>query len=70
MESQSFFEQTNKEWLSTAEAADYLGVPVGSLRNLTSNGKVPYYKVPGTRLNRYLRTELRELLLRERRGGQ
>lgn len=70
MQAQSFFELSDKEWLSTAEAADYLGIPIGSLRNLTSNGKLPYYKVPGTRLNRYLRTELRELLLRERRGGK
>ena len=58
-----------KEWLNTGEAAAYLGIPVGTLRNLTSNGQIPYYKVPGTRLNRYSVTELRDLLFKNKRGG-
>lgn len=49
------------EWLTTKEAADYLKIPVGSLRNMTSNGQVPYFKL-GNR-NRYSLTELRKLLL-------
>lgn len=57
------------EWLTTKEAAEFLKIPVGSLRNLTSNGKVPYYKLTGTRLNRYLRSELQGLLLSGFRGG-
>jgi excisionase family DNA binding protein len=55
------------EWLTTKQAADYLGVPVGTLRNMTSNGKVPYYKFG--RLNRYRLSELRRLLLTRKRGG-
>jgi len=59
---------TSKEWLTSEEASEYLGIPVESLRNMTSNGKIPYYKVPGTRSNRYRQAELRELLLQSRKG--
>lgn len=55
-----------REWMSTPEAAEYLGLTVGSLRNMTSNGQVPYYKL-GKR-NRYLAVELRQLLLSQKRG--
>lgn len=60
---------TIQEWLTTDEAAEYLRVSIGSLRNMTSNGKIPFYKIPGTRLNRYRLADLRELLLSEKRGG-
>lgn len=52
------------EWLTTQEAADYLKIPVGSVRNMTSNGQIPYHKL-GNR-NRYSLTELRKLLLGQR----
>lgn len=55
------------EWLTTEEAAAYLRLSVGALRNLTSNGKVPYYKFD--RRNRYRIDDLRELLSANRRGG-
>lgn len=61
---ESLFE---KEWITTAEAAAYLGLTVGVLRNMTSNGQVPYYKL-GNR-NRYRVVDLRALLLAQRRGG-
>lgn len=54
-------------WVSTSEAAAYLGIPVGSLRNLTSNGKIPYCKLG--RLNRYLLSDLDRVLLENRQGG-
>lgn len=54
------------KWFTTEEAADYLRISVGSLRNLSSNGKIPFYKLQ--RRNRYLESDLRELLLREKRG--
>lgn len=57
---------TTKEWLTSEEAADYLSISVGTLRNLTSNGKIPYYKFG--KLNRYLQTDLRRLLLSQKRG--
>ena len=56
------------EWLNTDEAAKYLKVSVGSLRNLTSSGKIPYYKFE--RRNRYRLKDLRDLLLSKKRGGQ
>jgi excisionase family DNA binding protein len=56
-----------KEILNTKEAADFLGVSAASLLNLSSNGKIPFYKFQ--RRNRYLRSELLQLLLAERRGG-
>jgi excisionase family DNA binding protein len=55
------------EWMDTKEAAHYLRISPYQLRNLTSNGRVPYYKFG--RSNRYLRKELRELLLGITKGG-
>ena len=55
------------EWMTTEEAAAYLRLPIGSLRNLTSNGFVPYYKLGGR--NRYRLDDLRNLLLLQKRGG-
>ena len=55
------------EWLTTEQAAYYLQVSVPTLRNDSSNGKVPYYKY-GKR-NRYRLSELRQLLLSNKRGG-
>lgn len=51
----------NPECLNTEQAAAYLGISSASLRNMTSNGKVPFYKLG--RRNRYRLPELRELLL-------
>jgi excisionase family DNA binding protein len=56
-----------REWLTTEQAADYLGLSVGALLNMTSNGQVPYCKLG--RRNRYLVVELRQLLLSQKRGG-
>lgn len=57
---------TTQEWMTTEEAAEYLRVSVGALRNMTSNGLVPFHKL-GDR-NRYRFDELRELLLSQKRG--
>lgn len=54
-------------WLNTNEAAEYLRISVGTLRNETSNGNVPYYKFG--RRNRYRKLDLRNLLLQNRKGG-
>ena len=62
-----FDNRIDREWLSTEEAAAYLRLSVGSLRNLTSNGEVPHYKL-GYR-NRYRLDELRNLLLSNKKGG-
>jgi excisionase family DNA binding protein len=58
---------TTREWLTSEQAADYLGLSVGALRNMTSNGQIPYHKLG--RRNRYLRVELRQLLLSQKRGA-
>jgi excisionase family DNA binding protein len=55
-----------KEWLTSQEAADYLGISTASLMNFTSNGRVPFYKFG--RSNRYLVSELRELLMSHPQG--
>ncbi len=55
-----------KEWLTSDEAATYLGVSTAHLMNLTSSGKVPYYKFG--RSNRYLLSELRDLLMSHPKG--
>lgn len=56
-----------KRWMTTTQAAEYLGTTSGHLRNLTSNGKVIYYKFG--RLNRYLKEDLDNLILENKRGG-
>jgi excisionase family DNA binding protein len=57
----------DNEWLNTEQAAKFLGIPVASLRNMTSNGRVRYYKL-GCR-NRYRLLDLHGLLLSEKRGS-
>ena len=54
------------EWLTSPEAASYMGISVSRLFNLASQGKIPHYKFG--RSNRYLKEELRELLLSQPRG--
>lgn len=57
----------SKEWLTSKEAAEYLGISEGTLRNLTSNGHIPYYKF--RRLNRYKSSELNLLVIKNREEG-
>jgi excisionase family DNA binding protein len=59
-------ERDRSEWLTTEEAATVLRVSVGSLRNMTSNGRISAYKLG--RRNRYLRKELDELLFSSKEG--
>ena len=56
-----------EEWMTTKEAAEFLRIKCASLLNLSSNGKIPYYKFQ--RRNRYLKSDLSQLLLSNRRGG-
>lgn len=58
--------QTVLNFLTTRQAAAFLGVSQGRLRNLTSMGLVPYYKL--RRSNRYCQMELRALVTSEPRG--
>ncbi len=53
-------------FLTTDEAAKVLGITSKALRNLTSNGKIPYYKF-GHR-NRYRLDDLVALVLVNKRG--
>lgn len=54
-------------WMSSKEAASYLRIPVGSLRNQVSRGTLPYYKF--RRSLRFKRTELDRFIEGTRRGG-
>ena len=67
-EGSKFFEnQVEIRWLTTKEAASFLRISTKSLLNLTSNGRVRYYKFG--RSNRFLLSELHLLLLGQPRGG-
>lgn len=57
---------TSCEWMDTARAAQYLCLPIGTLRNWTSNGRIPFRKLG--RRNRYNIHELRDFLNQHRRG--
>jgi excisionase family DNA binding protein len=68
MENKIFKNQIEgEEWLTSSQASVYLGISSKTLMNLTSNGKIPYYKFG--RRNRYLKDELRMLLMSQRRGA-
>lgn len=54
------------EWLDSEEAAKFLRISVKALRNMTSNGQLPFYKLG--RRNRYRKDELEAQLLSKRRG--
>lgn len=56
----------DNEWLTTDEAASYLRLSVPCFRNILSRGELPFYKL--YRCNRYLKRELREFLLANRKG--
>ena len=58
--------EENDKWLNSFEAAEYLRISVGALRNMTCNGRLPFYKLG--RSNRYLLSDLRNTLMSERRG--
>ena len=53
-------------WLDSQEAASYLRISVKTLMNLSSNGELPFYKFG--RRNRYLKEELDQILLQNKRG--
>ena len=55
-----------QEWMTSSQAAEYLGISQSRLFNMVSNGRIPYYKFG--RSNRYLVSELRELLLSQPKG--
>lgn len=57
----------NDRWFCTEAAAAYLDMSLKALRNMTSNGKIPFYKLGKN--NRYLKSELDKILLSNRRGG-
>ncbi len=55
-------------WMDTIEAANFLRISVKALRNKTSNGQLPFYKLG--RSNRYRKDELETVLLSQKRGKQ
>lgn len=54
------------EWMTTEQVAQYLVLSTASVRNMASNGQLPHYKLG--RRNRYLRSEIENLLLHNGRG--
>src|SRR5262245_49933019 len=36
---------TTEDWMTTDQAAQYLNLSAGSLRNMSSSGQIPYYKL-------------------------
>lgn len=57
-----FFEKLNssKEWYSNQEAAEYLSISPGQMRNIAYEGRIKVSKLG--RLNRYHIDDLRALL--------
>ena len=53
--------------LTTSEAAKFLKISKAALLNMCCNGTIPYYKLG--RRNRFRRSELGSLLLKNKKGG-
>ena len=54
-----------EEWLDTKQAAAFLGITEGSLRNMVCRRKLSYHKL-GSR-NRYAKSELQDLIVPARK---
>lgn len=66
---QSIFDnEIRQEWLTVAEAADYLRIPKKALYNMCSSGNIKYYKL-GKR-SRFHIEDLRLLVRMNPRGGE
>lgn len=61
------FDNQNDIWLTSNEAAEFLKISKSCLMNMCSNGQIPYYKLE--RRNRYRMSDLKDLLLKTKRGG-
>ena len=55
-------------WMTPREAAEYLRLGYKRLLNMSSSGQIPYHKLG--RSNRYLKSELFQLLQSQRKGPQ
>lgn len=55
------------EWFTTEEAAAFLKVCPFSIRNMASDGYIPYQKLG--RRNRYRKSDLVKMLTSTRKGG-
>jgi len=64
----NFDSSLKTEWLNSEEAAIFLRISVKALRNMTSNGQLPFYKL--RRRNCYRKDELETLLRSQKRGMQ
>jgi excisionase family DNA binding protein len=62
------FENQADIWLTTEEAAEFLRISARSLLNLTSMGRIRYFKLG--RRNRFLLQDLSTVLRANARGGQ
>lgn len=51
---------------NSEQAATFLSISRAVLMNLVSDGRIPYFKLG--RSNRYLRSELAQMILEQRRG--
>lgn len=76
-QSQLFDIINSSEWLNSKEAAAFMRIAVGTLRNWTSNGKIPptvYRKTSSLRRRGgkivFSKAALRELLLAQKLGEQ
>ncbi|MFA6046807.1 MAG: helix-turn-helix domain-containing protein [Phycisphaerales bacterium] len=51
-------------WLDQSEAAEYLGCSPRTIRNYIASGRLPAYRVKGSKLLRVRRTDVDALLVR------
>lgn len=58
--------ELDEVWLNSHQAAAFLGLTVQALNNRVNRGSIIHYKLG--RSNRFRKSELEQLLLKERRG--
>lgn len=54
--------ELERKWFTTEEIAQYLGMSISQIFNLTSAGTLPYHKLG--RRNRYLKEEIDDFLMK------
>lgn len=66
MNNKNLMQSNDVKWMNSKEAAEYMRISTASLRNMVSNGKLPFYKL-GRRL-RFIESELKNAILSQKFG--
>jgi excisionase family DNA binding protein len=58
-----------KKWMGVQEVAEYLGVSHHSIYQYVQESRIPYHRIPGSHILRFLVAEIDDWILKEDRDG-